>query len=146
MFFPEGQIRVHLYGQPCDMRRSFDGLQTLVRQVLRADPTSGELYVFINRRGTQMRVLYFDRSGFCIWAKRLECGVFVGDWSQVRTREMDWTALKLMLEGIEVGKRRKRYQLPKPLQKMHSNTSSNKFDSLQLRDAPGTFEQAPERG
>jgi hypothetical protein len=72
--------------------------------------------------------------------------VFVGDWSQVRTREMDWTALKLMLEGIEVGKRRKRYQLPKPLQNMHSNTSSNTFDSLQLRDAAGAFEQAPERG
>jgi len=146
MFFPEGQIRVHLYGQPCDMRRSFDGLQTLVRQVLRADPTSGDLYVFINRRGTQVRVLYFDRSGFCIWAKRLEGGVFVGDWSQVRTREMDWTALKLLLEGIEVGKRRKRYQLPKPLQKMPSNTSANTFDSLQLRDAPGALEQAPERG
>ena len=38
MFFPEGQIRVHLYGQPCDMRKSFDGLQALVRHELRADP------------------------------------------------------------------------------------------------------------
>jgi transposase len=101
MFFPEGQIRVHLYGAPCDMRRSFDGLQSLVRQGLGEDPTNGGLYVFVNRRGTQMRVLYFDRSGFCIWAKRLEAGVFVGDWSQVRTREMDWTALKLMLEGTQ---------------------------------------------
>ena len=50
-----------------------------------------------------MRVLYFDRSGFCIWAKRLEAGRFLSDWAQVRTREMDWTALKLMLEGIELG-------------------------------------------
>jgi transposase len=146
MFFPEGQIRVHLYGLPCDMRRSFDGLQTLVRQVLQADPTSGDLYVFINRRGTQMRVLYFDRSGFCIWAKRLECGVFVGDWSQVRTREMDWTALKLMLEGIEPGKRRKRYQLTRHLQKHTSNTSSNTLYPLQFRNAPSTSDQAPERG
>jgi transposase len=55
-------------------------------------------------------VLYFDRSGFCIWAKRLEAGRFVSDWSQVRTREMDWTGLKLLLEGIEPGRRRKRYQ------------------------------------
>ena len=146
MFFPEGQIRVHLYGEPCDMSRSFDGLQALVRQGLGADPTNGGLYVFVNRRGTQMRVLYFDRSGFCIWAKRLEAGVFVGDWSQVRTREMDWTALKLMLEGIEPGKRRKRYQLPKSLQNSTSNTSSNTINPLQSRNGPSTCEQAPERG
>jgi transposase len=109
MFFPEGQIRVHLYGQPCDMRRSFDGLQVLVRQGLDRDPTDGSLYVFVSRRATQIRVLYFDRSGFCIWGKRLEAGRFISDWSQVHSREMDWTALKLMLEGIEPGKLRKRY-------------------------------------
>jgi transposase len=119
MFFPEGQIRVHLYGAPCDMRRSFDGLQAMVRQGLGADPLDGSLYTFINRRATLMRVLYFDRSGFCIWSKRLESGRFVSNWSEVRTREMDWMTLKLMLEGIEVGRRRKRYQhakifLPQP--------------------------------
>ena len=146
MFFPEGQIRVHLYGQPCDMRKSFDGLQSLVRHGLDADPTDGSLYVFINRRATQTRVLYFDRSGFCVWAKRLEAGVFLGDWSQIRTREMDWTALKLMLEGIEPGKRRKRYQLPKSLQKPPLNTSSNRSDPLPLRNGSDTCEQAPERG
>jgi transposase len=57
-----------------------------------------------------MRVLYFDRSGFCIWAKRLEAGRFVSDWGRVRTREMDWTGLKLLLEGIEPGRQRKRYR------------------------------------
>jgi transposase len=76
-------------------RKSFDGLQALVRHGLGEDPLSGGLYVFINRRATQMRVLYFDRSGFCIWAKRLEAGRFVSDWAQVRTREMDWTGQDL---------------------------------------------------
>jgi transposase len=146
MFFPEGQIRVHLYGEPCDMRKSFDGLQALVRHGLGEDPLSGGLYVFINRRATQMRVLYFDRSGFCIWAKRLEAGRFVRDWAQVRTREMDWTGLKLMLEGIEPGKQRKRYQLPKPLQKEHSNTSSNTRSTLECVHASSAADQAPERG
>ena len=74
MFFPEGQIRVHLYGHPCDMRKSFPGLHALPRQGLQADPLSGDLFVFISRRATQMKVLYFDRSGFCIWSKRLEAG------------------------------------------------------------------------
>jgi transposase len=110
MFFPEGQIRVLLYGQPADMRCSFNGLQALVRQGLSEDPTNGTLYCFINRRATQMRVLYFDRSGFCIWAKRLEAGRFVSDWDRVDTREMDWTGLKLLLEGIEPGRQRKRYR------------------------------------
>jgi transposase len=146
MFFPEGQIRVHLYGLPCDMRKSFTGLYALAQQGLRSDPLNGDLYVFISRRATMMKVLYFDRSGFCIWAKKLEAGRFVSDWAQVRTHEMDWTALKLMLEGIEPGRLRKRYRLPKPLQKPASNTSSGSCDSLQYADGNSAEEQAPERG
>ena len=71
------------------------------------------MFVFINRRATQVKVLYFDRSGFCVWAKRLEAGRFLSDWRGVRSREMDWTALKLLLEGIEPGRQRKRYRLGK---------------------------------
>ena len=54
MFFPEGQIRVYLYGQPADMRCSFNGLQALIRQGLGQDPLSGALYVFVNRRGKRV--------------------------------------------------------------------------------------------
>lgn len=114
MFFPEGHIRVHLYGQPVDMRKSFDGLYALTRQALGQDPLSGSLFVFINRRATQMKVLYWDRSGFCLWAKRLEAGRFISDWRQVSTQEMDWTGLKLLLEGIEPKRFRKRFCRPGP--------------------------------
>ena len=112
MFFPEGRVRVHVYGQPVDMRKSFDGLYALTRQRLGADPLSGDLYVFINRRATQIKVLYWDRTGFCLWAKRLEQGRFLSDWTQVATRQMDWTGLKLLLEGIEAKVVRKRYRPP----------------------------------
>jgi len=111
MFFPEGQLRVYLYGEPTDLRRSFDGLSALVRQKLSADPLDGGLYAFINRRGTQIRVLYFDRSGYCVWSKRLEAGRFISDWRAVRTRQMDFTGLKLLLEGIEPARYRKRFCL-----------------------------------
>jgi transposase len=121
-------------------------LYALTQQGLRADPLSGDLCVFISRRATMVKVLYFDRSGFCIWAKKLEAGCFVSDWVQVRTHEMDWTALKLMLEGIEPGRLRKRYRLPKSLQKYTSNTSSDSSGSLQCADGPRADEQAPERG
>lgn len=110
MFFPEGQVRVHVYGRPADMRKSFDGLYALTREHFDEDPLSGHLFAFINRRATQMKVLYWDRSGFCVWAKRLEAGRFVSDWSKVRTQEMDWTGLKLLLEGIEAKVVRKRYK------------------------------------
>ena len=127
MFFPEGQIRVQLYGAPVDMRKSFDGLSALVKHGMGHDPLSGQLFVFcrtwmckcrerrmrrsgVSRRATQVKVLYFDRSGFCVWAKRLEAGRFVSDWRLAHSREMDWTTLKLMLEGIEVSRRRKRYR------------------------------------
>ncbi|HZP87860.1 MAG TPA: IS66 family insertion sequence element accessory protein TnpB [Burkholderiales bacterium] len=109
MFFAEQQVRVFLYGAPVDLRRSFDGLYALTRQGLQQDPLSGHLFAFINRRGTQIKVLYFDRSGLCVWAKRLEAGRFVSDWAAMGTREMDWTGLKLLLEGIEVKRVRKRY-------------------------------------
>jgi transposase len=112
MFFPEGQVRVHLYGRPVDMRKSYDGLYALTRQGMGLDPLSGQLFAFVNRRATQMKVLYFDRSGFCVWAKRLESGRFISDWRAVATREMDWTGLKMLIEGIEPGRQRKRFRLP----------------------------------
>ena len=101
MFFPEGQVRVFVFGQPADMRKSFDGLYALVKHAMGEDPLSGHLFVFINRRATLVKVLYFDRSGFCIWAKRLERGRFIREWSSAGTAELDVTGLKLLLEGLE---------------------------------------------
>jgi transposase len=111
MFFPEGQVRVFVYGEPVNMRLSYDGLFALAKNKLGVDPLSGSLLAFINRRATQIKVLYFDRLGLCIWGMRLEEGRFLRDWSTVRTREMDWTGLKLLLEGIEPRRVHKRYRL-----------------------------------
>ncbi|MCK5691152.1 IS66 family insertion sequence element accessory protein TnpB [Myxococcota bacterium] len=110
MFFPEGQVRVYLNRAPCDMRKSFNGLIALAKNVMGKDPLSGHLFVFVNRRGNYLKSLYWDRSGFCIWAKLLEAGTFVSNWKQDQGREMDYTQLKLMLEGIEKGSRKKRFK------------------------------------
>lgn len=111
MFFPESRIRVFLYGQPADMRKSYDGLYALARGGFDTDPLAGHLFVFANRRATQIKVLYFDRSGWCLWGKRLEVGRFVRNWRDTRNEEIDCTALKLILEGIEAGHQFKRYRL-----------------------------------
>lgn len=110
MFFPEGHIRVFVYGQPVSMRLSYDGLYALARHAMKQDPLTGNLFAFINRRATQIKVLYFDRTGWCIWAKRLEQGRLIANWNAVTTRETDWTGLKLLLEGIEPKRLSQRYQ------------------------------------
>jgi len=110
MFFPEGQVRVFLYGEPVSMRLWFDGLYALARHSMQQDPLSGHLFTFINGRATQVKVLYFDRTGLCVWSKRLEQGRLLSNWDPITTREMDWTGLKLLLEGIEPGRMRKRYK------------------------------------
>ncbi|MEX0707541.1 MAG: IS66 family insertion sequence element accessory protein TnpB [Woeseia sp.] len=124
MFFPEDQVRVWLYTQATDMRKSFDGLSALVKEKLAADPLSGQIFVFINRKGNYLKALYFDRTGYALWAKRLEQGRFhyrrdntaVAD----NKRALNMTELKCILEGIDVRSVRhyKRYRhrsVPAPL-------------------------------
>ena len=110
MFFPEGQIRVFVYGQPTSMRLSYDGLYALAKHAMGRDPLEGHLFAFINRRANQIKVLYFDRNGLCVWGMRLERGRFLSNWDLASTREMDWTGLKLLLEGIEPKRVRHRYR------------------------------------
>lgn len=109
--------RYYLYRSGADMRKSYDGLSGLVRQGLCRDPLSGEVFIFLNRRRTQMKLLVWDRSGFVIWGKRLERGTFElpqhsdGGASVL----MRWEELVFILEGVKLGsvERRKRYSLPK---------------------------------
>jgi transposase len=114
MFFPESQVRIWLCTTPTDMRKSYNGLSALVKNKLQGNPLSGELFVFINRRQNQMKVLYFDRSGYCIWSKKLEQGQFVVRDAPGGKRQLNWTQLKLLLDGIEIKKARqfKRYSHP----------------------------------
>jgi transposase len=110
MFFPGGQVRVFLYDKAVSMHLFFAGLYVLARNQFQQDPLSGNLLAFINRHATQIKVLYFDRTGLCVCAKRLEQGGLLSDWREVTTCEMDWTALKCLLEGITPQRVKKRYQ------------------------------------
>ena len=108
MFFPESQLKIWLYARPVDMRKSFDGLIALTKNTLLENPLSGQYFVFINRRQTHIKLLYFDRSGYCIWMKRLEQGRFNYARSAAEKQVLNWTQLKLMLEGIELKNIRQR--------------------------------------
>jgi len=106
MFYPEGHLRVWLCTQATDMRKSFNGLSVLVKRQLDEDPVSGQLFVFVNRRKTQLKILYFDRSGYCIWSKKLVQGQFNFQESDAGKRQLTPVQLKLLLEGIEIQKMR----------------------------------------
>jgi transposase len=107
-------VKIFVATEPVDARKSFNGLSCVVREALGGDPQDGHMYVFINRRGDVIQILFWDRTGFAIMRKRLEAGTFRlareadGHVSHV---EIDVGALWLMLEGIDVGsaRRRKRY-------------------------------------
>ncbi|MDX4042332.1 IS66 family insertion sequence element accessory protein TnpB [Pseudomonas aeruginosa] len=104
--------RIFLCLQPTDMRCSFDGLAARVRHQLLADPADGSWYVFINRRRTQLKLLAFEPSGYCVWSKRLEQGQFASMQSRNdASKALCATELLALLEGFEVAcdRRRKRY-------------------------------------
>lgn len=94
--------RVFIYGKPVDMRKSFDGLFTLVSTVLGEDPMSGDLFLFLNRRRNCLKGLLWDRTGFLIIAKRLERGQF-----QMRNNAekvvIERALLRRLLDGVAVG-------------------------------------------
>jgi len=89
--------------RPVDLRRGFDGLAALTREVLRCDPLSGHLFVFWNRRRDRVKILFWDRSGYVLWCKRLERGRFhFPEGGDATGGEVEAAELMLLLEGIEL--------------------------------------------
>jgi transposase len=97
-----GVRRILAYREPVDMRKSFPGLVGVVKSVLAEDPLSGTLFVFLNRRQNSVKAVYWDRTGFCLFAKRLERGRFRLPGA-ARTQELSAQVFQLLLDGIELG-------------------------------------------
>jgi len=108
-----GDLKIWLCTQATDMRRSFDGLSAQVKQVLNDDPMSGALFVFINRRRTQIKCLYYESGGYCLWSKRLEQGQFamLNPDNGVK-RSLHQIELNSLIEGLDllIKRQRKRYK------------------------------------
>lgn len=106
-------VRVFVYTKPADMRRAFDGLSALAAEVMKQDPLSGHLFVFRNRRGDRLKVLYWGGDGWCLWYKRLEDGTFELRQGEEACVEMSQAELMMLIEGISLEhvQRRKRFKL-----------------------------------
>lgn len=103
-------VRIFVATAPTNMHLSFDRLAALARDVLQQNPLSGHLFVFHNRLGDRVKVLYWDRSGFCLWYKRLERGVFHFPRPPAPPLEVDAAEFTLLLDGIDLGPARRRPQ------------------------------------
>jgi len=106
-------VRVFVCCEPADMRRSFDSLARMAAQFTQADPLSGHLFVFCNRRADRVKILYWDRDGYALWYKRLERGEFhlpaPGEDASVSAVDLMLALGGVCLEGA---RRQKRYTRP----------------------------------
>jgi transposase len=106
-------VRIWLAVQPADMRCGFDRLAELAQVVTNQNPMDGHLFLFRGRRGDRLKILHWDKDGYCLWYKRLEEGVF--KWPRIdgdaRSLELRASELAMLLDGIDLKsiKRVKRY-------------------------------------
>lgn len=100
LFMLPSNIKVYLATFRVDMRKSFNGLCVLIAQEFKMNSLTGDLFVFCNKRGDKLKILYWDRTGYSIWYKQLEEGAF--EWPRVIGQHCVLTMheLSLLLEGI----------------------------------------------
>jgi transposase len=107
-------IRIFVHALPTDMRKSFNGLSAIVSQAFGKNVLEGDYFVFVNRMRNRCKILYWDRDGLAVWAKRLERGGFQVPSSDAASLcvEIDSVTLAMMIGGVDLGtaKRRKRYR------------------------------------
>ena len=104
MFLPS-DTRIYLATGGTDMRKAINGLSILVEDQLRCDPFSGHLFAFCNRRCNMVKILYWDRNGFCLWQKRLEKQFFCWPQRADEVMELDLRQLSWLLEGLQISQR-----------------------------------------
>lgn len=99
-----GPVKIFLYAQPADLRKSYDSLAALVREHLDRNVLDGGLFVFLNQRRNRIKLLYGDRDGLAIWQKRLEQGAFIAPCCEPDQRSVTLSPsqLALLLDGLEV--------------------------------------------
>jgi len=102
MFLPSVNTKVYLALGNTDMRKSINGLSILVSEYLALDPFSGHLFAFCNKKRNMLKILYWDRNGFCLWHKRLEKHSFRWPSSKKEIMTIEKRELIWLMEGINI--------------------------------------------
>ena len=108
-----------------DLRKSYDGLSGVVSERLEEDPTSGRVFVFCNRRKDRLKILYFDGSGLCVWAKRLEKGTFAWPDEDAKSLRYRPEELQMLVAGVDLREvqRRRWYRKHHPIDDLQQKSS-----------------------
>jgi transposase len=116
MIGPTGAVRVLVATTPVDFRKGAEGLAALVRETMQTDPFSGAVYVFRAKRADRVKLIYWDGTGVCLFAKRLEDGKF--RWPSVQDAVMRLSAAELaaLLEGLDWKRVHAARETPAPIQ------------------------------
>ena len=116
MFTLSSDQRYHLYSQPTDMRKSFDGLSGIIRNKLDGNPCSGDVFIFINRSRNKIKLLHWQGIGFTLYYKRLEEGTFelLNYDPQVGSITLSYAQIVMLVDGLSIKniQQRKRFSLP----------------------------------
>ena len=99
--FIASSLKVWLSAKPTDMRKAIDGLSFLVVDAMQLDPNSGELFIFYNRQFNKLKILYWDKNGFCLWYKRLEKYHFKLPKNPSSHLQISATQLRWLLDGLD---------------------------------------------
>lgn len=110
MFGLSIDLRFRLYSQPCDMRKSFDGLCGLVQNDLQSSPNDGAVYIFINKSRNKVKLLQWQSGSFVLYYKRLESGTFdLPNYDKkVTSLSLTYAQLVLLIDGISIGNIRRK--------------------------------------
>lgn len=107
-------VPIYLHTRPTDLRKGFDGLSGIIRGEFGREPLDGGLFLFVNRRGDRVKLLWWDGDGMALWYKRLEAGTFesIHCHTEASHIEIDATELAMLLGGVSLTsvRRRKRYR------------------------------------
>ena len=113
---PTGAVRVLVATKPVDFRKGAEGLAALVRETMNADPFSGAVYVFRAKRADRVKLIYWDGTGVCLFAKRLEDGKFRWPSAQDAVMRLSAAELSALLEGLDWRRVHAAREIPAPLQ------------------------------
>jgi transposase len=111
-----GTVRVLVATRPVDFRKGGEGLAALVREQMQADPFSGTVYVFRAKRADRVKLIYWDGTGVCLFAKRLEDGKFRWPSLQDGVMRLSAAALSALLEGLDWKRVHAAREIPAPVQ------------------------------
>jgi len=102
MFVDISSLKIYVKPGATDLRKQHAGLAVVVKNLMGADPFSGSLFLFCNRRRNLLKVLYWEANGFCLWQKRLERDTFPWPKNKEQALQISERQLRLLLEGLDI--------------------------------------------